>query len=230
MIPAMSFYDVVHIAWVVLGSLGGGGMIVYALSSHLGKMWADRALEKQKQEYTQQNIALQGQVTLATQTVGHLQKLSGESTFNKIAELWKALVLVETAFRCLPRAEHDSPLEGSPSDVQLMGWRQRRIDQSIRFVNSVTDATALWRAEMLFFPVELVLLARAPLLVATDEQEKTFGRFDPFETVLRRDQQEFFEERTKRMVEFTSGIDKLLPTLRQYLQGKAALGTSKSSA
>jgi hypothetical protein len=180
--------------------------------------------EKQKQEYAQQNIALQAQLALATQTLAHLQKLSGESTFNKIAELWKALVVVETAFRCLPRAGHDSPLDGNPSDDQLMRWRQRRIDQSVRFVNSVTDANTLWRAEMLFFPVELVLLARAPLLVATDEQERTFGHFDPFETVLRQEQKEFFVQRTKRMIEFTRGIDKLLPTLRQYLQGKETSG------
>ncbi len=35
----------------VIGSLGGGSIIVFGLSGYLGKRWADRALEKQKQEY-----------------------------------------------------------------------------------------------------------------------------------------------------------------------------------
>src|ERR1700684_3141197 len=117
MIPSMGLKEVAEIAGIILTSLGGGTWIVFGLSSQLGKLWADRALAQQKQEYAQQNMALQSQFDLAIQrvqvglqTLGHLQKLSTESAFNKTGELWKALVRLETAFRVLPRAENGPPL------------------------------------------------------------------------------------------------------------------------
>lgn len=48
----MIFYEYVvwSIANAVLLSLGGGGVLVFALSSWLGKVWATRILEKEKNE------------------------------------------------------------------------------------------------------------------------------------------------------------------------------------
>jgi hypothetical protein len=220
MMRAMNTYDVLHIVLGILASLGGGGAIVFGFSGYLGKMWADRALEKQKHEYAQQVLAIQAQLDLTTQTLAHLQKLSNESTFTKIAELWKALVSVETAFRSLPRPENALPLHLNPDSNYLTRWQERMTNRSVRFANSVTDANALWRAEMLFFPVELARLARVPLLVATDEQEQTFEHLNPFDTLVSQQHQEFFEARERRMVEFTSGINALLPTLQEYLRVK----------
>lgn len=40
--------DILYIATAVIASLGGGAVIVFAFSSWLGKVWAERILEKQK--------------------------------------------------------------------------------------------------------------------------------------------------------------------------------------
>ncbi|MDD3066720.1 MAG: hypothetical protein PHO48_02715 [Candidatus Gracilibacteria bacterium] len=47
----MSIKEVFEIALAVIASLGGGGFLVFALSSWLGKVWASRILESEKQEY-----------------------------------------------------------------------------------------------------------------------------------------------------------------------------------
>jgi hypothetical protein len=54
----MTFADVAKITLTVVASLGGGGAIVFGLSGFLGKIWADRALEKQRQEYAALNLQL----------------------------------------------------------------------------------------------------------------------------------------------------------------------------
>lgn len=47
----MTFFDLLRIASLVIASLGGSGMIVFALSSWLGKVWADRLMQKQRAIY-----------------------------------------------------------------------------------------------------------------------------------------------------------------------------------
>ena len=62
----MNFKDVVEVGAAVITSLGGGGALVLGFSNYLGKIWADRALEKQRHEYSQLNIAFQNQLDMAT--------------------------------------------------------------------------------------------------------------------------------------------------------------------
>lgn len=38
--------DIFSTAFAVIASLGGGALIVWALSSYLGKIWAEKLLEK----------------------------------------------------------------------------------------------------------------------------------------------------------------------------------------
>lgn len=43
--------EMLQIALLVLGSLGGGGLIVVGLSGWLGKVWADRITQKERAAY-----------------------------------------------------------------------------------------------------------------------------------------------------------------------------------
>jgi hypothetical protein len=53
MVMAFSWTDAFRVAAAIIASLGGGGAIVLGLSSYLGKVWADRALEKEKHKYAE---------------------------------------------------------------------------------------------------------------------------------------------------------------------------------
>jgi hypothetical protein len=46
----MSWTETLGLAGAILGSLGGGSIIVFAASNWLGKVWANRILEKEKAE------------------------------------------------------------------------------------------------------------------------------------------------------------------------------------
>jgi hypothetical protein len=47
----VSIKDVFETALAVLGSIGGGGLIVWRLSGWLGKVWAERLMERERQDY-----------------------------------------------------------------------------------------------------------------------------------------------------------------------------------
>ena len=95
----MTFLEIVETCSAVLVSLGGGGAIVFGLSNYLGKVWAERGLEKQRQEYTKLNLEFSHQLDLASRRVqmeidalGVLRKLSAESEFSIMQELWQRLM------------------------------------------------------------------------------------------------------------------------------------------
>jgi hypothetical protein len=103
--------EIFEVALTVIGSLGGGGLIVFGLSGYLGKRWADRALEKQKQEYAQLNIAFTNQLDIATRRLqialdaqGLLLKLRIESEFERVKELWRRIVVLRDAFWSMPKS------------------------------------------------------------------------------------------------------------------------------
>jgi hypothetical protein len=50
----MTLENVYQIAFIILSSVGGAAVIIAALSSWLGKVWANRILESDKAKYTQE--------------------------------------------------------------------------------------------------------------------------------------------------------------------------------
>jgi hypothetical protein len=71
----MNFKDVLSIVVAVLASLGGGGAIVLALSSWLGKVWANRLMEVDKAKYARDLEALKVDLTRASED--RTRKLQG---------------------------------------------------------------------------------------------------------------------------------------------------------
>jgi hypothetical protein len=63
----VSLKDILEIAASIIVSLGGGGAIVFGFSGYLGKVWADRALEKQRQENAKLNLEATHQLGLLTE-------------------------------------------------------------------------------------------------------------------------------------------------------------------
>jgi len=230
----LTLKDVLEIGAAVITGLGGGGAIVFGLSGHLGKVWADRALEKQKQDYAQLNITFNHQLDLATRRIqveldalGHLHKLRTEVEFQKIAELWKSLVRVERSFYLLPRADDAFGGRGTPEQLH-----SNRIDRSIQFSKDVIAASFFWREEALTIPKELVDDSGPLLAIAYDEQELALTHPDPYQSIAdSKERSEFFEKRAKRARDFSTATNKLLPVIREYSQGtKKASGVPSSSS
>jgi hypothetical protein len=63
----MTLTDTIFIGASVVASLGGGAAIVFALSNWLGKVWADRLMQKERQDYALQLEHLRNSLRLASE-------------------------------------------------------------------------------------------------------------------------------------------------------------------
>ena len=59
--------DAISIGASIVASLGGGAVIIFALSNWLGKVWANRLMQKERQEYALQLEHLQNSLRLASE-------------------------------------------------------------------------------------------------------------------------------------------------------------------
>jgi len=85
----MTFKEIVEIGASVIVGLGGGGTIVLGLSSYLGKIWADRSLEKLRQEHTRLNLELTHTLDLVTEQAKHFHQMAAlehQVRFSKLHE------------------------------------------------------------------------------------------------------------------------------------------------
>ncbi|EPC3543473.1 hypothetical protein ACRZCT_003096 [Aeromonas hydrophila] len=64
----MELKELLEIAGVILGSLGGGAAIIFGFSSWLGKVWANRLMEKEKAEHTRELESLRNRLTQDTES------------------------------------------------------------------------------------------------------------------------------------------------------------------
>jgi len=60
----MTLQEIAAAGAYVIASVGGGGAIVFGLSSYLGKIWTDRALEKQRQDNAIVNLQISHRLEL----------------------------------------------------------------------------------------------------------------------------------------------------------------------
>jgi hypothetical protein len=84
----MALQEILEIATSVILSLGGGGALVFGLSNYLGKVWADRALEKQRHEL--------GLMTEQVKNSLQIAALEHQVRFSKLHE--KRAEVIENAY------------------------------------------------------------------------------------------------------------------------------------
>ena len=63
----MTFQDAISIGGSIIASLGGGAVIVFALSNWLGKVWAERLMQRERHEYATQLERQQNSLRLASE-------------------------------------------------------------------------------------------------------------------------------------------------------------------
>jgi hypothetical protein len=89
----------------IVVSLGGGGGIVLGLSNYLGKLWADRAIEKEKHKYAEilqtakselDKAANRYQVELDSLSLVHKLRMTEE--FSHLGQLWKYMAILSYSF------------------------------------------------------------------------------------------------------------------------------------
>ena len=93
----MQLLDILAIAGTVLFSIGGGTAIVFGFSSWLGKVWANRIMEKEKNEHTRELEFLKNSFLKDTESYKIKLKKS-ELIFEKQFEAASELVALHRSF------------------------------------------------------------------------------------------------------------------------------------
>ncbi|HHC7306714.1 TPA: hypothetical protein ACN384_004635, partial [Vibrio parahaemolyticus] len=88
----MSIEDIYRIAGAIVTSIGGGALIVMAFSSWLGRVWANRILEKDKLKYTTELETIKSELQRESERQKVTFSLYFEGQFKIYNELWVALV------------------------------------------------------------------------------------------------------------------------------------------
>jgi Glu-tRNA(Gln) amidotransferase subunit E-like FAD-binding protein len=87
----MDIDEIFKISAAILGSVGGAAAIIFALSSWLGKVWANRILEKDKLAYSSELERIKNQLHSDAQKQQFVFSLYFEGQFKLYNDLWVSL-------------------------------------------------------------------------------------------------------------------------------------------
>jgi hypothetical protein len=123
----LSFQDALRIVGATILSVGGGGAVVMAMSSWLGKVWAQRLMQRDVAKHAADLEALKGKLEGMNKKVQaeldktvYVHRLQFETEFKALSDIWNKVSSVRAAFAQLrPRLEIISPEQ----DTQLAANR-----------------------------------------------------------------------------------------------------------
>lgn len=169
----MNWQDAVALGTTMIAGLGGGGAIVLGLSGFLGRLWADRALEKDRHEYAELRAKLEGDLHNASQYLqaeldkfGFIHKLRTEGEFQRLSTLWKNFANLSFAFNGLPHIG----MKLSPGDLEER--KQYEWDRRKEFNIALTNAQQVFYEEMVFIPKGIADIAKTTLEIGLRDQRK----------------------------------------------------------
>ena len=87
----MDFNDIFKLAGAIITSVGGAGLVIAAFSTWLGRVWADRILERDKLKYASELEKLKNQLQSEAQRYQFIFSLYFEGQFKIYNDLWLSL-------------------------------------------------------------------------------------------------------------------------------------------
>ncbi len=121
----MNTEEVFTISAAILGSVGGAAAIIFGLSSWLGKVWANRILEKDKLKYTTELEKIKTELQGASQKQNLIFSLYFEGQFKLYNDLWISLSELQS------RVE-DLWAEATPQNLKKFALALRKAKSKIR--------------------------------------------------------------------------------------------------
>lgn len=209
----MTFLDVVKLAGAIIVSLGGGGALVFGMSGFLGKLWADRALEKQRHEYAQLTQQAQHQLDAALKrvqmeldTLGLMHSLRTKEEFNRLGELWKRFAILTDAFNGM-----SSPIV-APDDEE--DQRALTTQQREQFSTALDNTLQFFYEAEVFIPAPITIVAAKTLASAVKVSHLNNEKMYP---KLSADSYEKLAQVAHE--QFSSGRDQLVQLIRKHVRG-----------
>jgi hypothetical protein len=223
-LSAMGLVEVLQVGAAIIVSLGGGGAIVLGLSSYLGKLWADRALEKEKHKYAEilqtakselDKAANRYQVELDSLALVH--KLRTTEEFSHLGRLWRHLAILQNAFR----GAAGLGLMIVPADAIE---RQRHKDAlRSEYEKALWKARKFFLEQKLFIPTKIAECAEQTLGAAIKEKNFYDLFFKHHDATAR---SQYSQNLAEFVADFEAGMTRLESLKREHIEGtKAVLRT-----
>ena len=121
----MNVIEVFKVSAAILGSVGGAAAIIFGLSTWLGKVWANRILEKDKLKYTTELEKIKTELQNESQKQNLMFSLYFEGQFKLYNDLWVSLSELQS------RVE-DLWAEASPKNLKNFVSALRKAKNQIR--------------------------------------------------------------------------------------------------
>jgi hypothetical protein len=169
----MSASDVFRLAGAVLFSVGGGGGLIIAFSSWLGRVWADRmldqvrakyarALEEIRLKYTESLARVSNELDGANRKLQaeldrtiHVYRVQFEIEFQALTDIWKAVSTLRSQIADLrPSMSVNSPDEDPEGKLQE---RFTILHEALTALQQAIDNPGPFYAEAVFAEVDKLL-------------------------------------------------------------------------
>ena len=209
----------------IIASLGGGGAIVFGLSSYLGKVWADRALEGEKHKYAEMLQTAKSELDKATNcyqveldSLKLVHTLRTTEEFSHLGQLWKHMAILQNAFT----GAAGLGLRLVPLDPE----NRKKYEESLRddYEKALFETRQFFLEQKLFIPMRIAECAESTLNAAINE--KNF--YDVFSKHHEASVQSQYRLNLPGFLdEFSSGMAALEKLMREHIEGKR-LGLSTS--
>ena len=103
--------EILKIAATIIASVGGGGAIIWFFSSLIGKLWADRLLQKKSHQFEKELESYKTDLSLVTEKykteaekLTYISKIQFETEYNIYQEIFEALFdFTDSSSRLFPR-------------------------------------------------------------------------------------------------------------------------------
>lgn len=155
----------------IVTSLGGGAAIAFGLSNYLGKVWADRALERERHKYADILQSAKSELDKATNryqveldSLKLVHTLRTTEEFARLGKLWKHMAILQDTFK----AASGLGLRVVPADEN----DRRRYLDLLRgeYEKALIEARQFFLEEKLFIPTRVADRAESTLGAAIKEK------------------------------------------------------------
>ncbi|MBQ7208193.1 MAG: hypothetical protein IJS01_10390 [Lentisphaeria bacterium] len=202
--------EIIQTALAILGSVGIGGAIVAALSSWLGKVWAERLMAKESAKYREELERL----TKRLERKNYVSRVRFDAEFAIYRDLSAAfLEVVKTQNHLFTFYRLDSVPEDKPKQKNFYITRMNKCTEAFNKASIQLHCNAPFIEESIFERFRNILRD-------VDMQLFHYPAFyiDDFAFESRRESKALFEECSRRTQTINDDMDKLISDLRAYLK------------
>jgi hypothetical protein len=202
-------------AAAVIVSLGGGGLIVFALSSWLGKVWAARILEQDRAKYTTEIERLKGSLEQTNRAFQaeidktlFVSKTHFETEFDLLREIWASVSAVRTAMSQLRLSSRIGPVDQTREQQNSeLNERFGEFNQTLNRLRQAVDDNSP------FYPTEIFVVLDRLILTAQSERDDiklTMGTEEAFSF-------QWYKRGRENFMRYMEEVEKVSALIRERL-------------